>query len=275
MQETVSFVPEQEYVRAELHKRFGGQHQYGISTPAENPLIFLFPGPSGPVYGYEDGWTAEGLYRYSGEGQVGDMKMTGGNKAIREHAETGRDLHLFENVGGGRARYEGHMVYVAEEWSRGPDKNGEERKVVQFLLAPIEEFQANETKPIEAASEEELEEAPLDELRTAATADSSTEWVEIEQRRKLVRRRSAAIRLYALKRAAGVCESCSQQAPFVTPKGKPFLEVHHLRRLGDGGPDHPEWVAAVCPNCHRQAHYGNDARSFNDSIINRIHELEG
>src|ERR1700746_1774493 len=24
------------------------------------------------------------------------------------------------------------------------------------------------------------------------------------------------------------------------------------RRLSDGGPDHPRWVVAVCPNCHRR-----------------------
>jgi len=36
----------------------------------------------------------------------------------------------------------------------------------------------------------------------------------------------------------GVCESCLQPAPFHGKKG-PYLEVHHVHRLSDGGPDHP------------------------------------
>ncbi|MFC1652495.1 HNH endonuclease [Planctomycetota bacterium] len=37
-----------------------------------------------------------------------------------------------------------------------------------------------------------------------------------------------------------------------------FLEVHHLFRLADDGPDIPDNVAAICPNCHRELHYGAD-----------------
>ena len=47
-------------------------------------------------------------------------------------------------------------------------------------------------------------------------------------------------------------------APFITPDGQLYLEVHHIERLSDGGPDHPRWVVAVCPNCHRRAHYAGD-----------------
>ncbi|MGH8437576.1 MAG: HNH endonuclease [Pseudomonas sp.] len=33
-------------------------------------------------------------------------------------------------------------------------------------------------------------------------------------------------------------------------------EVHHKVRLADGGLDTVENAIAVCPNCHRQAHFG-------------------
>jgi 5-methylcytosine-specific restriction enzyme A len=84
------------YRRRDLHERFGGQRQGGISTPKYHPLIFLFTGESGEQYGYHDGWELDGTFRYVGEGQVGDMRFVAGNKAIRNHAETGKDLHLFE-----------------------------------------------------------------------------------------------------------------------------------------------------------------------------------
>ena len=33
--------------RTDIHARFGGQQQGGISTPASSPIIFLFTGESG------------------------------------------------------------------------------------------------------------------------------------------------------------------------------------------------------------------------------------
>ena len=42
--------------RLDIHERFRGQRQGGISTPSEHPFIFLFTGESGAAYGYNDGW---------------------------------------------------------------------------------------------------------------------------------------------------------------------------------------------------------------------------
>jgi 5-methylcytosine-specific restriction protein A len=57
------------------------------------------------------------------------------------------------------------------------------------------------------------------------------------------------------------------------PRRNPFLEAHHVRRLSDGGLDDPRWVIAVCPNCHRRAHYGADANEFNDSLRLKLSAL--
>lgn len=63
-----------------------------------------------------------------------------------------------------------------------------------------------------------------------------------------------------LARAGGSCELCNLPAPFVrSSNGKPYLEVHHRQRLADGGDDTVENAIAVCPNCHRKAHYGTRA----------------
>ena len=64
----------------------------------------------------------------------------------------------------------------------------------------------------------------------------------------------------------GVCESCLQPAPCHGKKG-PYLAVHHLHRLSDGGPDHPYAVAAVCPNCHREIHGGVDGLEKNQNLV--------
>lgn len=68
--------------------------------------------------------------------------------------------------------------------------------------------------------------------------------------------RAAWVRQQALWRAAGHCGDCQRPAPFHTPQGRPFLEVHHILPLGRGGTDTPDNVIALCPNCHRQRHHG-------------------
>jgi 5-methylcytosine-specific restriction protein A len=59
--------------RRDIHGRYDGQRQGGISTPANHPIIFAFTGTSGAKHGYADAWTADGTFRYFGEGQEGDM----------------------------------------------------------------------------------------------------------------------------------------------------------------------------------------------------------
>jgi 5-methylcytosine-specific restriction protein A len=85
---------------------------------------------------------------------------------------------------------------------------------------------------------------------------------------------SQAVRRYALRRAGGLCEGCGHPAPFVTPEGEPYLEVHHLRRLSDGGPDHPSHVAATCPNCHRRCHHSAAAAAYNGDVAGRVRAKE-
>ncbi|RYH27465.1 MAG: HNH endonuclease [Alcaligenaceae bacterium] len=60
-----------------------------------------------------------------------------------------------------------------------------------------------------------------------------------------------------LSRAGGVCEGCKRPAPFARVRtGEPYLEVHHRLRLADGNEDSVSNAIALCPNCHRCAHYG-------------------
>lgn len=61
----------------------------------------------------------------------------------------------------------------------------------------------------------------------------------------------------ALFRSRGVCEACNKPAPFNRrTDGTPYLEVHHKLPLAQGGEDSIDNAVAICPNCHRQAHFG-------------------
>lgn len=70
-------------------------------------------------------------------------------------------------------------------------------------------------------------------------------------------RRNADVVAEVLERASGICERCGASAPFIRASdGTPYLEVHHKKRLADGGEDTVENAIAVCPNCHRELHFG-------------------
>ncbi len=68
-----------------------------------------------------------------------------------------------------------------------------------------------------------------------------------------------------LEIANGNCESCGNPGPFV-PRGSDrlFLEVHHILPLSENGPDRLENTIALCPNCHRREHLG-EQKHFYDS----------
>jgi len=68
--------------------------------------------------------------------------------------------------------------------------------------------------------------------------------------------RDAGVVEAAKQRAAGRCEHCQADAPFLTGAGLPYLEVHHVVPLSRDGEDRLENVLALCPNCHRKAHFG-------------------
>lgn len=86
--------------------------------------------------------------------------------------------------------------------------------------------------------------------------------------------RSREVKQYALLRAKGKCESCSKPGPFFTKERGPFLEVHHIHRLADDGPDAIENVAALCPNCHREAHFGSSVQKYRDNLSRIIFQKE-
>ncbi len=115
--------------------------------------------------------------------------------------------------------------------------------------------------------------ASIDELRKIALLKAHGS-LPPKRRVAIYRAKSQAIRRYVLLRANGQCEGCSAPAPFLGADGEPFLETHHTTRVADDGPDHPQTVIGICPNCHRRAHYAEDAEIFNSSLIRKLPKLE-
>lgn len=86
--------------------------------------------------------------------------------------------------------------------------------------------------------------------------------------------RDPDIKAWVLINAKGVCENCGSNAPFVSTTGIPYLEVHHVKRLADKGPDTTDNTVALCPNCHKALHYSEDRSSIVESLYKRISRLK-
>jgi 5-methylcytosine-specific restriction protein A len=87
-----------------------------------------------------------------------------------------------------------------------------------------------------------------------------------------VTKRDNQVRKYVLKRAKGKCEYCGVQG-FTTTNGGFYIETHHIIALCDSGRDTVDNVIALCPQHHRQAHYGIDAESLEAEFVARLKEL--
>lgn len=259
----------------DIHANYAGQRQGGISTPLGAPVILLFTGESGNAYGYEDCFRPDGSFWYTGEGQVGDMQLIRGNAAIAGHQSKGKQLLLFQYIAVGRVRFLGEVEHLGHHIEQRPDRNQAPRNAIIFHLGFLPDkptSHVEQTTNDHVASLKLPSLLSLDELRRIALEGVPPN-ATLDQKRANVARRAEAIRRYALARAKGMCESCNELAPFQT-RGGPFLETHHVFRLSDGGPDHPGNVIALCPNCHRRAHYSLDAESFNYGLVKWLSERE-
>ncbi|MCP2080809.1 UNVERIFIED_ORG: hypothetical protein J2W74_001995 [Methylorubrum zatmanii] len=147
---------------------------------------------------------------------------------------------------------------------RGPEIEREYRRLWPEGLMPVPEKPSVEraAEPLCDESLDELlrryhrkhagkEERPRTYLATASVFDRDPEVVAI-----------------ARVRADGRCElpGCSHEL-FIREDGLKFLEVHHIVPLSEGGRDHPDNVACLCPSHHREAHHGIAASDIRASLI--------
>ena len=270
--EIPQFIVGQDYKRREeIHLNYGGSRQSGISMSAACPAIFLFTGESGEQYGYRDDFDSADVFSYTGEGQVGDMEFKAGNRAIRDHASDGRALYLFRSLGKGRSqRYLGEFVMANYSIGRGPDRERKDRNIIVFHLLRVDSKQ--EAPAVATAPGAQL--TLTDARKRALEACAGGAGAAGTQAVRTVYERSKAVRDYVLLRAKGSCEACKAPAPFLGTDTQPYLEAHHTTRLSDGGVDHPRHVAALCPTCHREIHYGQYGTALNRKLISLLGQLE-
>lgn len=122
------------------------------------------------------------------------------------------------------------------------------------------------TRPVktefEKAVETALKQTSIKRRETLATVSTTPERVLVST---YAFKRNPLVVAEVLSQAKGKCQNCLLDAPFKREDGTPYLEIHHVEWLSKGGEDSVENAIALCPNCHREAHYG-------DLILSRINK---
>lgn len=138
-------------------------------------------------------------------------------------------------------------------------------QVLERVLADVEGQSVSSTSAFHVAVNEAKKKQtakPTGNAKPPATSASVTQFV-----------RDAKVVAWVLKEADGTCESCDLPAPFLKEDGTPYLEVHHIQRLADGGPDTVENAVAICPNCHMRLHYGENKKALAQALREKIPRL--
>lgn len=162
------------------------------------------------------------------------------------------------------------MTLLGRDWLTGlkPAKNVG-ANVASEIEAMIAQSEGRQFVPVAAFEIDVREEAkrknlskPEGNRRPAATLSAITQY-----------QRDATVKAWVLQQANGECESCGQPAPFNGADGQPFLEVHHVRQLAENGTDTVTNAVALCPNCHREMHYGENSKALVSRLYERVTRL--
>jgi len=137
-----SLEPGERIRRRELHERYGGARQGGVSPSRSSPNLFVFTNlHARERQGYYDWWEEDGSFHYTGQGQRGYQTLTGGNLAVLNHVKDGRALRVFQGAGGA-IQYVGEFVvddHQPYSWNLAPSPTGGPvRHVIRFHLRPVD-----------------------------------------------------------------------------------------------------------------------------------------
>ena len=238
---------------------------YDKDNPARDCMAIFTGSRHGKRAGYADGWGEgedDGIYLYCGQGRQGHQKLESGNKILALHRGIVLLFKKWLPPGSekGKNRFVGEFHVLSNprtQYGTG-DRKGDQLLI--FPLIPVENVERihpSITYSTNSGDFASLRYAAIEAGRPASSA---------KQTKAEYRERTKKVYLYVLSRADGTCEACGDGAPFTKVDGTPYLEVHHICRLADDGPDDIMNMAAVCPNCHAEAHHGPDITGFRGGL---------
>ena len=248
--------------RLEIWELFGGQRQKGIWKFPGEEVVNAYSAEDSP---YPDRIDREtGSIEYRGQGLSGNQSLTDGNRYLEEARLSKSPIRFWFKPSKGRLIFRNWAVVTDRTtiFENDQDDNSAER-ILWFLAEvgspntqdwPVEVIESEvldlpeEEKSIPRSPEKLL--ARYSQLSQILSQEASESIVSQKVRRTFKRRKDA--RDLVLARSGEKCEntSCTGMPNDTDKHGRALLEVDHIKPLGEGGPDIPSNMIALCPNCH-------------------------
>jgi len=250
-----NFIIGNNYSNNDITKNFLCSAQGGMRRSHKTNTLVLVANHVKSIF--DDRWDGDTMY-YTGMGLKGDQSLDFmQNKTLTLSNENNVGVHFFEVFSEKVYTYQGQVVLMDKPFQELQDDDaGNSRNVWVFplkrkdgsipIIPKIELDKTLERKVRKASA------LSLDELKSRANKSPNKPGSRVAT--TTTYQRDPNVVNYTLKRANGVCELCEQPAPFKKKNGDPYLEVHHVVQLANGGEDTIENAVALCPNCHRKMH---------------------
>lgn len=257
----------------EICNIFGCSPQGGMRRSKATNTLVLISDYSNPEVSYHDRWIGP-IMHYTGMGRIGDQTIRSQNKTLAESNQN-KDLGIFflEVFEPKRYTYRGQVILADKPYQETQeDEDGISRQVWIFPLKLVENIAPSPIPEdiidkLEHRTEQYVHRLPINDLERRALKSKAIPGERLISSKRY--ERNPYVAELAKRKANGVCQLCASPAPFITNQGVPFLEIHHIVPLAQGGSDTIENTVALCPNCHRKMHIINNGEDIT-KLLNRV-----
>jgi 5-methylcytosine-specific restriction protein A len=257
--------------RVEIWSYFGGQWVQGVTKFENEGIVNVFFDEDGPYADEIDHET--GTVEYRGKGLTGEQKLTEGNELLENSRLNKSAVRFWYKPTKGTWTFKNWVTVVDRDNIEEEDVQGNLAKRFLWYLEPVI---SNDKSlwPIELA-QAPIRQIPEGELILVKNSKNliddyakiakdleenpTTLSLSIKPRSPQPRRRKRAKDI-VIARAAGKCENdlCTGMPPDVKKDGTPIFQVDHIVQLSERGPDQPDNMIALCPNCHSAKTFGSN-----------------
>lgn len=109
----------------------------GCNPTDDSVVLISSVSQSGEHFVYHDKWDTNGDYIFSGEGRIGDQKLTARNKEIIDAEKNGKVLHLIIKFSPEEYYYQGIFKLVDYTYEDDLDEDGNTRKEYKFRIRKV------------------------------------------------------------------------------------------------------------------------------------------
>ena len=268
--------------RTEIWTFFGGQWVQGVTNFEAEKIVNVFFDEDGP---YPDEIDQEtGIVEYRGKGLTGEQKLTEGNKLLEDARITKTAVRFWYKPSKGVWIFRNWVTVFDRDNIEEEDVSGNLAKRYLWYLVPVISDR-KELWPIEI-TQAPVRQIPKDELHLIKNSknllldyakiakeleDKPTTMGPLSISRVPQPKRRKRAKNIVIARALGKCENdkCTGMPPDVKKDGTPLFQVDHIVQLSDGGPDRPDNMIALCPNCHTAKTLGKN-RNVMTSRLKKI-----